>query len=130
MTTSNDVLARLEERGVITTDPTQAGQCCGLDRDAAGFCVHRPHHPIYMSAPGPPAEDFDDDPDLDEEQRPTSVVLSAADRRGLLAALGFAAARHPNADPAGLRELAVRVDPDLGAYTFDAIYGAYGARQP
>lgn len=38
----------LERRGVITTDPAAAEECCGLPRDDDGFCVHRPGHPIFL----------------------------------------------------------------------------------
>lgn len=41
-------LAALERREVITTDPAEAAQCCGTDRDEDGFCVYRPGHPIYV----------------------------------------------------------------------------------
>lgn len=41
-------LAALIKRGVITVDDSLAKECCGIERDADGFCVHRPHHPIYV----------------------------------------------------------------------------------
>lgn len=44
-------LAALERREVITTDPEQAAECCGLDRDEDGFCQHRPGHPVYVHFP-------------------------------------------------------------------------------
>lgn len=40
--------AKLERRGVITTDPANAETCCGMLRDENGFCTHRPGHPIYV----------------------------------------------------------------------------------
>lgn len=42
------VLAMLERREVITTDPEDRGVCCGNLRDEDGFCALRPHHPIYV----------------------------------------------------------------------------------
>lgn len=42
-------LAMLQRREVITTDPDEAAECCGIPRDDDGFCVHRPGHPIYVS---------------------------------------------------------------------------------
>lgn len=42
------LLAMLERREVITTDPAAAEACCGLPRDADGFCSLRPGHPIYV----------------------------------------------------------------------------------
>ena len=51
LTTERDaarrVIAALERRGVITTDPAQAQECCGLGRDEDGFCNYKPRHPIY-----------------------------------------------------------------------------------
>lgn len=47
-----EALAMLERREVITTDPAEAGTCCGLPRDADGFCVHRPNHPVYVNLLG------------------------------------------------------------------------------
>lgn len=41
-------LVTLQRRGVITTDPAEALECCGLVRDDDGFCVYRPGHPIYV----------------------------------------------------------------------------------
>lgn len=43
-----DALIMLERRGIITTDKTEADDCCGIPRDADGFCIHRPHHQIYV----------------------------------------------------------------------------------
>lgn len=43
-----DPLAILVRRGVVTTDPDGASECCGMPRDADGFCQHRPEHPIYV----------------------------------------------------------------------------------
>lgn len=42
----------LERRHVITTDPCEADECCGLERDADGFCVYRPAHPVFVNAGG------------------------------------------------------------------------------
>jgi hypothetical protein len=42
-------VAMLERRGIITTDPAEATECCGHPRDDDGFCQHRSHsHPIYV----------------------------------------------------------------------------------
>lgn len=41
-------LDMLERRRVITTAERDRYECCGLDRDADGFCVHRRHHPIFV----------------------------------------------------------------------------------
>ena len=41
-------LATLERRDVITTDPADRDKCCGIERDADGFCQYRPGHPIYV----------------------------------------------------------------------------------
>lgn len=43
------VLATLERREIITTNPDEAEKCCGLDRDEDGFCQHREGHPIFVS---------------------------------------------------------------------------------
>lgn len=48
MTTLLATLAMLERREVITTDPAEAADCCGMPRDEDGFCIHRPGHPIYV----------------------------------------------------------------------------------
>lgn len=42
------VLAMLVRRGIVTTNSADADECCGWERDADGFCQHRPHHPIYV----------------------------------------------------------------------------------
>lgn len=47
----NDLIRTLERRGVITTDPDRADECCGLPRDGDGFCTYRPGHPIYVPDP-------------------------------------------------------------------------------
>lgn len=39
---------RLIRRRVVTFDPAEAEQCCGLDRDDDGFCSIKPRHPIYV----------------------------------------------------------------------------------
>lgn len=39
---------KLESANVITLDPKEAKECCGIERDAAGRCQNRPHHPIYV----------------------------------------------------------------------------------
>ena len=41
-------LVTLERRGVITTNPAEREECCGIERDDDGFCTHRPGHPIYV----------------------------------------------------------------------------------
>lgn len=41
-------LEALERRGVITTRPENAKECCGIERDEDGFCVQRPGHPVYV----------------------------------------------------------------------------------
>lgn len=41
------LVAILLRRDIITTDPMDAEECCGIPRDDDGFCVHRPGHPIY-----------------------------------------------------------------------------------
>lgn len=41
-------LRALEAVGVFTTDPEDAKTCCGMERDSAGRCQNRPHHPIYL----------------------------------------------------------------------------------
>lgn len=43
-----EALEKLERRKVITTDPADAAECCGTERDRDGFCMFRPHHPIYV----------------------------------------------------------------------------------
>lgn len=48
-----DMLVR---RGVVTTDPGEARECCGLPRDEDGFCSHRPGHPIYLHPAADPGE--------------------------------------------------------------------------
>ena len=46
---ADDWLDVLERRGVITRDPNQATECCGMPRDMDGFCAHRAEgHPIYI----------------------------------------------------------------------------------
>lgn len=42
------LVAMLEWRGIITTDPAAADECCGLPRDEDGFCTYRPGHLIYV----------------------------------------------------------------------------------
>lgn len=42
-------LAIMERRRVITTDPNEKEECCGMPRDPDGFCQHRPSHPVYIS---------------------------------------------------------------------------------
>lgn len=44
------VAAWFAEQGIVTTDPSEVDVCCGLPRDSAGRCVHRPHHPIAIAA--------------------------------------------------------------------------------
>lgn len=41
-------LDSMQRRGVITTNPDDAAECCGLERDDDGFCVYHPGHPIYF----------------------------------------------------------------------------------
>ena len=43
-----EILTRLERLDVITTDPDEAGTCCGLPRNEDGQCIYRPGHPIYV----------------------------------------------------------------------------------
>jgi hypothetical protein len=43
-------LSALVRRGVVTTDPANAAECCGMPRDEDGFCVYRPGHPIFVVA--------------------------------------------------------------------------------
>lgn len=43
-----EILETLERRGVITTDPDDAEECCGIRRDEDGLCQHRPGHPVYV----------------------------------------------------------------------------------
>lgn len=43
-----DALTMLERRGTITTDKSQAEECCGMPRDDDGFCLHREYHKIYV----------------------------------------------------------------------------------
>jgi hypothetical protein len=40
--------AALIRRGVVTANPADRDECCGLERDEDGFCVYRPRHPIYV----------------------------------------------------------------------------------
>jgi hypothetical protein len=47
-----EILSMLRRRGVVTTDPAERDECCGLPRDEDGFCVHRPGHPIYVDESG------------------------------------------------------------------------------
>lgn len=42
-------LFTLERREVITTDPLEEYECCGLPRDDDGFCIDTPHHPVYIA---------------------------------------------------------------------------------
>lgn len=42
----------LERRKVITTDPAEARECCGMRRDEDGFCTHRGYHPIFVDLLG------------------------------------------------------------------------------
>lgn len=42
------VLSMLRRRNIITTRPDEAARCCGLERDADGFCRNREYHPIYV----------------------------------------------------------------------------------
>lgn len=53
---SAEALDRLVDVGLITTDPAERKKCCGIERDDAGRCQHRPHHPAYIAAQkiGPP----------------------------------------------------------------------------
>lgn len=46
--TIDQLVVMLELRGVVTTDPSEAAECCGIPRDDDGFCRHRPYHPIYV----------------------------------------------------------------------------------
>ena len=41
-------LEALERRKVITTDPNDERECCGIERDDDGFCIHREGHPVYV----------------------------------------------------------------------------------
>ena len=50
---STHLIRMLERRHVITTDPAEASECCGLERDEDGFCIHRPNHPIYVQSQCP-----------------------------------------------------------------------------
>ena len=43
-----EALAKLERRKVITTDPEESAECCGLPRDDDGFCIYCPHHPVFV----------------------------------------------------------------------------------
>jgi len=49
--TEAEFVQMLIRRGLVTADPAKADKCCGLPRDEDGFCVYRPHHPIYFAAP-------------------------------------------------------------------------------
>ena len=42
-----DVTA-LVRRGLVTVDEQDAEACCGIIRDADGFCSYRPSHPVYV----------------------------------------------------------------------------------
>lgn len=42
------LIAMLERRDIVTTDPAKAGTCCGIERDEDGFCQYRGGHPIYV----------------------------------------------------------------------------------
>lgn len=42
------VIATLEKRKLVTTDPSEAATCCGIVRDEDGFCRHRPYHPVFV----------------------------------------------------------------------------------
>jgi len=46
--TFRELIERLERRELITTDPVDEFECCGLLRDDDGFCVYRPYHPVYV----------------------------------------------------------------------------------
>lgn len=52
MTEYEELLDRLERRGVITTDSEKRDECCGLPRDEDGICTYRPSHPIYIDPDG------------------------------------------------------------------------------
>lgn len=52
VTQNETLIERLERRGVITTDPDRAAECCGLPRDEDGFCTYREGHPIYVDPDG------------------------------------------------------------------------------
>lgn len=43
-----EFVRKLERRGHVTTNPHEAGTCCGMERDDDGFCRHRDWHPIYV----------------------------------------------------------------------------------
>jgi hypothetical protein len=47
----SDLIETLERRRVVTTNPTERDQCCGLPRDEDGFCTYKPQHPIYVAVP-------------------------------------------------------------------------------
>lgn len=51
-----EAIDRLEEVGLLTTDPEEREKCCGIVRDDAGRCQNRPHHPVYIAVQklGPP----------------------------------------------------------------------------
>jgi len=51
--TEKEFVHMLVRRGLVTTNPAEAGECCGLPRDEDGFCVYRPHHPIYYGESTP-----------------------------------------------------------------------------
>lgn len=50
-----NVLDALVRSGVVTLDPDKEETCCGLQRDADGFCTYRPGHPIYVGTNEKPA---------------------------------------------------------------------------
>ena len=54
-----DAIATLRRRGVVTTNPEDAAECCGIPRDADGFCILRPGHPVFIR--GSDAEEVLDD---------------------------------------------------------------------
>lgn len=44
----SDLLDILVRRGIVTADPADRDECCGLPRDDDGFCTYREGHPIYV----------------------------------------------------------------------------------
>lgn len=48
MTPYGDLLEILVRRRVVTTDPADREECCGLLRDQDGFCTYREGHLIYV----------------------------------------------------------------------------------
>ena len=49
--TETEFVRILIRRGLVTSDLDEAERCCGQPRDEDGFCVYRPHHPIYYGGP-------------------------------------------------------------------------------